>query len=78
MLLFSCGLALSTAVGARNATRTPAPSPTDDPAVIDLATRSQIVSTEFQAGLARAAVRVRRVNHALGRAADGLSRVAGN
>ena len=78
LFLFSCGLALWVAVGARHALRVQQPSPADDSSVMTLAERSHVVSQEFGSALQRAGVRVRRVDQVLGRAASGLNSIAGN
>jgi hypothetical protein len=76
--LFSCGLALWLVIGARDAVRGQRPvQAADDDAVTTLAERSHVVSVHFETALTRAGVRVRRVDDALGRAADGLNRMAG-
>ena len=78
LFLFSCGVALWVAVGARHALHEQRPSPADDSSVMTLADRSHVVSQEFGFALQRAGVRLRRVDHALGRAASSLNSIAGD
>jgi hypothetical protein len=78
LFLFSCGLALWVAVGARHALHEGPAPPADDGSVMDLAERSHVVSRQFTAAFQRAGVKVHRVDHALGRAAAHLNAIAGN
>jgi hypothetical protein len=78
LFLFSCGLALWVAIGARDAARRPAEPVVDDGSVLTLAQRSHVVSEQFGAALARAGVKIRRVDRALGRAATRLNSIAGD